>query len=163
MVVHKMKLMTSKQMFNNWEVQVHGSIQVSLCLFGWCLWPSGITTVLTMTTLSSVARTSLPRVSYVTAMDLFVTVCFLFVFAALMEYATLNYYSYSARRPSCMHHERLVSSQGKAFSQNVTSGLFWYFDFIITLKLLQDSKCFRVQDETYTYTVKLSTYAAKVW
>uniref|UniRef100_A0A667ZVD2 Gamma-aminobutyric acid receptor subunit gamma-3 n=1 Tax=Myripristis murdjan TaxID=586833 RepID=A0A667ZVD2_9TELE len=61
----------------------------------------GITTVLTMTTLSTVARTSLPRVSYVTAMDLFVTVCFLFVFAALMEYATLNYYSYSTRRPSC--------------------------------------------------------------
>ncbi|XP_034149561.1 gamma-aminobutyric acid receptor subunit gamma-3 isoform X2 [Esox lucius] len=54
----------------------------------------GITTVLTMTTLSTVARTSLPRVSYVTAMDLFVTVCFLFVFAALMEYAALNYYSY---------------------------------------------------------------------
>ncbi|XP_034036520.1 gamma-aminobutyric acid receptor subunit gamma-3 [Thalassophryne amazonica] len=62
----------------------------------------GITTVLTMTTLSTVARTSLPRVSYVTAMDLFVTVCFLFVFAALMEYATLNYYSYSARRPNCI-------------------------------------------------------------
>uniref|UniRef100_M4A7B5 Gamma-aminobutyric acid receptor subunit gamma-3 n=1 Tax=Xiphophorus maculatus TaxID=8083 RepID=M4A7B5_XIPMA len=60
----------------------------------------GITTVLTMTTLSSVARTSLPRVSYVTAMDLFVTVCFLFVFAALMEYATLNYYSYSIRSPT---------------------------------------------------------------
>ncbi|KAJ8407266.1 hypothetical protein AAFF_G00278400 [Aldrovandia affinis] len=59
----------------------------------------GITTVLTMTTLSTVARTSLPRVSYVTAMDLFVTVCFLFVFAALMEYATLNYYSYSVRKP----------------------------------------------------------------
>uniref|UniRef100_A0A3P9I340 Gamma-aminobutyric acid type A receptor gamma3 subunit n=1 Tax=Oryzias latipes TaxID=8090 RepID=A0A3P9I340_ORYLA len=58
----------------------------------------GITTVLTMTTLSSVARTSLPRVSYVTAMDLFVTVCFLFVFAALMEYATLNYCSYSSQR-----------------------------------------------------------------
>lgn len=73
------------------------------------LCPSGITTVLTMTTLSSVARTSLPRVSYVTAMDLFVTVCFLFVFAALMEYATLNYYSYSTRRPSCMQPKRSVS------------------------------------------------------
>uniref|UniRef100_A0A8C2AUE5 Gamma-aminobutyric acid type A receptor gamma3 subunit n=1 Tax=Cyprinus carpio TaxID=7962 RepID=A0A8C2AUE5_CYPCA len=69
----------------------------------------GITTVLTMTTLSTVARTSLPRVSYVTAMDLFVTVCFLFVFAALMEYATLNYYSYSARRPTCNKTKRLIS------------------------------------------------------
>ncbi|XP_036295288.1 gamma-aminobutyric acid receptor subunit gamma-3, partial [Pipistrellus kuhlii] len=59
----------------------------------------GITTVLTMTTLSTIARNSLPRVSYVTAMDLFVTVCFLFVFAALMEYATLNYYS-SCRKPA---------------------------------------------------------------
>ena len=59
----------------------------------------GITTVLTMTTLSTVARNSLPRVSYVTAMDLFVTVCFLFVFAAMIEYAMLNYYSYSIRRP----------------------------------------------------------------
>ncbi|KAF3817931.1 hypothetical protein GH733_014803, partial [Mirounga leonina] len=59
----------------------------------------GITTVLTMTTLSTIARNSLPRVSYVTAMDLFVTVCFLFVFAALMEYATLNYYS-SCRKPT---------------------------------------------------------------
>lgn len=61
--------------------------------------PPGITTVLTMTTLSTVARNSLPRVSYVTAMDLFVTVCFLFVFAAMIEYAMLNYYSYSVRRP----------------------------------------------------------------
>ncbi|XP_075056212.1 gamma-aminobutyric acid receptor subunit gamma-3 isoform X3 [Mixophyes fleayi] len=61
---------------------------------------AGITTVLTMTTLSTIARKSLPRVSYVTAMDLFVTVCFLFVFAALMEYAALNYYS-SCKKPRC--------------------------------------------------------------
>lgn len=73
-----------------------------------CLFHTGITTVLTMTTLSTVARTSLPRVSYVTAMDLFVTVCFLFVFAALMEYATLNYYSYSVRRPICNKTKRPV-------------------------------------------------------
>ncbi|XP_026015970.1 gamma-aminobutyric acid receptor subunit gamma-3 isoform X1 [Astatotilapia calliptera] len=73
----------------------------------WNIFCEGITTVLTMTTLSTVARTSLPRVSYVTAMDLFVTVCFLFVFAALMEYATLNYYLYSVRRPSYMEPKRL--------------------------------------------------------
>lgn len=44
-----------------------------------------------MTTLSTISRKHLPRVSYITAMDLFVSVCFIFVFAALMEYAALNY------------------------------------------------------------------------
>ena len=44
----------------------------------------GITTVLTMTTLSTISRKSLPKVSYVTAMDLFVSICFIFTFAALM-------------------------------------------------------------------------------
>ncbi|XP_067844335.1 gamma-aminobutyric acid receptor subunit gamma-1 [Heptranchias perlo] len=52
----------------------------------------GITTVLTMTTLSTISRKSLPKVSYVTAMDLFVSVCFIFVFAAVMEYGTLHYF-----------------------------------------------------------------------
>uniref|UniRef100_A0AAV2LF14 Neurotransmitter-gated ion-channel transmembrane domain-containing protein n=1 Tax=Knipowitschia caucasica TaxID=637954 RepID=A0AAV2LF14_KNICA len=66
-----------------------------------------ITTVLTMTTLSTVARNSLPRVSYVTAMDLFVTVCFLFVFAAMIEYAMLNYYAYNHRPPP--RSRRMVS------------------------------------------------------
>lgn len=61
--------------------------------------PSGITTVLTMTTLSTIARKSLPKVSYVTAMDLFVSVCFIFVFAALIEYGTLHYFV-SNRKPS---------------------------------------------------------------
>uniref|UniRef100_A0A667X0K0 Gamma-aminobutyric acid type A receptor subunit gamma3 n=1 Tax=Myripristis murdjan TaxID=586833 RepID=A0A667X0K0_9TELE len=59
----------------------------------------GITTVLTMTTLSTVARNSLPRVSYVTAMDLFVTVCFLFVFAAMIEYAIAFYPEYILNGP----------------------------------------------------------------
>uniref|UniRef100_A0A8C7YD54 Gamma-aminobutyric acid receptor subunit gamma-3 n=1 Tax=Oryzias sinensis TaxID=183150 RepID=A0A8C7YD54_9TELE len=81
----------------------------------------GITTVLTMTTLSSVARTSLPRVSYVTAMDLFVTVCFLFVFAALMEYATLNYCSYSSQRHSSMGSNRTVSPRSISHPEQLTS------------------------------------------
>lgn len=61
-----------------------------------CLIPisfAGITTVLTMTTLSTISRKSLPKVSYVTAMDLFVSVCFIFTFAALMEYGTLHYFT----------------------------------------------------------------------
>lgn len=79
-----------------------------------CVPCAGITTVLTMTTLSTIARKSLPRVSYVTAMDLFVTVCFLFVFAALMEYATLNYYS-SCRKPPTTKKKTSVSCGSKDF------------------------------------------------
>ncbi|XP_030649266.1 gamma-aminobutyric acid receptor subunit alpha-6 [Chanos chanos] len=53
----------------------------------------GITTVLTMTTLSISARHSLPKVSYATAMDWFIAVCFAFVFSALIEFAAVNYFS----------------------------------------------------------------------
>ncbi|XP_072562666.1 gamma-aminobutyric acid receptor subunit alpha-6 isoform X1 [Paramormyrops kingsleyae] len=54
---------------------------------------AGITTVLTMTTLSISARHSLPKVSYATAMDWFIAVCFAFVFSALIEFAAVNYFS----------------------------------------------------------------------
>ncbi|XP_029107003.1 gamma-aminobutyric acid receptor subunit alpha-6 isoform X7 [Scleropages formosus] len=54
---------------------------------------TGITTVLTMTTLSISARHSLPKVSYATAMDWFIAVCFAFVFSALIEFAAVNYFS----------------------------------------------------------------------
>ncbi|XP_015679204.1 gamma-aminobutyric acid receptor subunit alpha-4-like, partial [Protobothrops mucrosquamatus] len=52
-----------------------------------------ITTVLTMTTLSISARHSLPKVSYATAMDWFIAVCFAFVFSALIEFAAVNYFT----------------------------------------------------------------------
>lgn len=44
-----------------------------------------------MTTLSISARHSLPKVSYATAMDWFIAVCFAFVFSALIEFAAVNY------------------------------------------------------------------------
>ncbi|XP_077958374.1 gamma-aminobutyric acid receptor subunit alpha-6a isoform X1 [Gasterosteus aculeatus] len=52
---------------------------------------AGITTVLTMTTLSISARESLPKVAYATAMDWFIAVCFAFVASALVEFAAVNY------------------------------------------------------------------------
>ncbi|XP_033955459.1 gamma-aminobutyric acid receptor subunit alpha-3 isoform X2 [Pseudochaenichthys georgianus] len=53
----------------------------------------GVTTVLTMTTLSISARNSLPKVAYATAMDWFMAVCYAFVFSALIEFATVNYFT----------------------------------------------------------------------
>lgn len=49
--------------------------------------------MLTMTTLSISARNSLPKVAYATAMDWFIAVCYAFVFSALIEFATVNYFT----------------------------------------------------------------------
>lgn len=71
----------------------------------------GITTVLTMTTISTGVRSSLPRISYVKAIDIYLVMCFVFVFAALLEYAAVNYTYWGARakkkikpNPQHQHH-----------------------------------------------------------
>lgn len=58
---------------------------------------AGITTVLTMTTISTGVRSSLPRISYVKAIDIYLVMCFVFVFAALLEYAAVNYLYWGRR------------------------------------------------------------------
>lgn len=50
----------------------------------------GVLTVLTMTTQSTGARSSLPRVSYVKAIDVWMSTCLFFVFASLLEFAYIN-------------------------------------------------------------------------
>ncbi|KAM4703194.1 gamma-aminobutyric acid receptor subunit delta [Rhinophrynus dorsalis] len=51
----------------------------------------GITTVLTMTTLMDSARSSLPRASAIKALDVYFLICYVFVFAALVEYAFAHF------------------------------------------------------------------------
>nr|XP_039258335.1 gamma-aminobutyric acid receptor subunit rho-2-like isoform X1 [Styela clava] len=51
----------------------------------------GITSVLTISTIITGLKSSLPKVSYLTAMDLYLWACFLFVFATVLEYCVLNY------------------------------------------------------------------------
>lgn len=50
----------------------------------------GLLTVLTTTTMSGGARESLPRVSYIKAIDVWMIMCLVFVFASLIEYAVVN-------------------------------------------------------------------------
>ncbi|XP_033631468.1 gamma-aminobutyric acid receptor subunit beta-3-like [Asterias rubens] len=58
----------------------------------------GITTVLTMTTISTSVRQSLPRISYIKSIDIYVVTCFGFVFAALLEYAIVNFNYWSQHK-----------------------------------------------------------------
>lgn len=52
---------------------------------------SGVTTVLTMTTINTHLRETLPKIPYVKAIDVYLMGCFVFVFLALLEYAFVNY------------------------------------------------------------------------
>lgn len=63
------------------------SFKVELCLI---LSHSGVMTVLTTSTIIQGLKNSLPQVSYLTALDIYLWACFLFVFAAVLEYVALN-------------------------------------------------------------------------
>ncbi|XP_061569071.1 gamma-aminobutyric acid receptor subunit rho-3-like [Cololabis saira] len=51
----------------------------------------GITTVLTMSTIITGVSSSMPQVSYVKAVDIYMWTSFLFVFLSVIEYAAVNY------------------------------------------------------------------------
>lgn len=53
----------------------------------------GITTVLTMTFLGLEARTDLPKVPYPTALDFFVFLSFAFIFATILQFAFVHYFT----------------------------------------------------------------------
>ena len=52
---------------------------------------AGITTVLTMSTILSGVSVSMPQVSYIKAVDVYLWVSSLFVFLSVIEYAAVNY------------------------------------------------------------------------
>ncbi|NWZ96119.1 GLRA3 protein, partial [Nesospiza acunhae] len=83
----------------------------------------GITTVLTMTTQSSGSRASLPKVSYVKAIDIWMAVCLLFVFSALLEYAAVNFVSRQHKELLRFRRKRKKSKQDSKFTKDTCSAI----------------------------------------
>lgn len=83
------------------------------CLISQCpfLPFAGITTVLTMTTISTHLRETLPKIPYVKAIDIYLMGCFVFVFLALLEYAFVNYIFFG-KGPQ--HQKKAASRAGRA-------------------------------------------------
>ncbi|XP_073161170.1 gamma-aminobutyric acid receptor subunit rho-3 isoform X3 [Lepidochelys kempii] len=58
----------------------------------------GITTVLTMSTIITGVSASMPQVSYIKAVDVYLWISFLFVFLSVIEYAAVNYLTTAEER-----------------------------------------------------------------
>lgn len=89
----------------------------------WCSVFSGITTVLTMSTIITGVSASMPQVSYVKAVDIYLWASFLFVFLSVIEYAAVNYFT-------------TVEEMKKLKAANVTLSLS---DPLKSLKLLRQN------------------------
>ena len=68
----------------------------------------GITTLLTTCTIGITGREGIPKVSYSTALDIFLLMCFWFVFAALVEYAGVDYFTKSGGQKEVPHESEEV-------------------------------------------------------
>ncbi|KAI4462481.1 neurotransmitter gated ion channel [Holotrichia oblita] len=91
----------------------------------------GITTVLTMTTISTGVRSSLPRISYVKAIDIYLVMCFVFVFAALLEYAAVNYTYWGARAKKKSKKSKDDERKPGKIIYVYVSSRFYYFTEVV--------------------------------
>ncbi|XP_036161793.1 gamma-aminobutyric acid receptor subunit epsilon [Myotis myotis] len=74
----------------------------------------GITSVLTITTLGSCSQKNFPRESYVTALDVYIAICFLFCIFALVEFAVLNFLIHNHTRPRASPRLRYPPTRARA-------------------------------------------------
>lgn len=74
-----------------------------------------------MTTISTGVRSSLPRISYVKAIDIYLVMCFVFVFAALLEYAAVNYTYWGARAKK--KSKKVKEHEDKGLKSNAASSV----------------------------------------
>ncbi|CAL4111700.1 unnamed protein product, partial [Meganyctiphanes norvegica] len=102
----------------NFLIQVYGPCMLLVVLSWVSFWLNreatadrislGITTVLTMTFLGLEARTDLPKVSYVTALDLFVWISYGFIFGTIIEFAFVHVFT--KKNSGEIYPEQMVAS-----------------------------------------------------
>ncbi|XP_003258374.2 gamma-aminobutyric acid receptor subunit rho-1 isoform X2 [Nomascus leucogenys] len=81
--------------------------------------PLGITTVLTMSTIITGVNASMPRVSYIKAVDIYLWVSFVFVFLSVLEYAAVNYLTTVQERKEQKLREKLPCTSGLPLPRTV--------------------------------------------
>ena len=88
----------------------------------------GLLTVLTMTTQASGVNQQLPRVSYVKAIDVWMSTCLIFVFGALVEYSIVNVL---ARKDKSLH---LITSKAPGKKRRDSKGEVYAVSMEVGLK-----------------------------
>lgn len=90
-----------------------------------------------MTTQSQGAKASLPRVSYVKAIDIWMSTCLFFVFAALIEFAYVNVLSRVDQRRGKSVMSNMNEAKEEDVSYNVVNFLKLFFrcSYIIILDM----------------------------
>ncbi|OWF41299.1 Gamma-aminobutyric acid receptor subunit alpha-6 [Mizuhopecten yessoensis] len=80
----------------------------------------GTTTVLTMTFLALENRNDLPRVSYATALDVYVAMCFLFVLSTIVQFAVVHHFT--KRGHGDLDHSGQKQEPNKVFQRKPAIG-----------------------------------------
>ncbi|XP_072188765.1 gamma-aminobutyric acid receptor subunit rho-2 isoform X2 [Excalfactoria chinensis] len=80
---------------------------------------TGITTVLTMSTIITGVNASMPRVSYIKAVDIYLWVSFVFVFLSVLEYAAVNYLTTVQERKERKLREKFPCTCGMPHSKTM--------------------------------------------